>query len=189
MIDQADPKVGTVSMSGKDTNLTMRCHALAFNPSASCYEVMVLSVAGPSSTLKAAQAALNSRAKIQFQADDIPHMPNHWKLYRCSSPYRIYRHRLSYGMWHMLAVANHDGLLTESSDESLWRALQRDSVTTPMLRSWVPFIKSELTKRNLLQPLRTFGCTAALLAAADEEIDRIVTDGIWRGDLRMEETL
>ncbi|MHB8974290.1 MAG: hypothetical protein ACYC3X_29405 [Pirellulaceae bacterium] len=189
MTEQPEPKVGTMSMSGKDTSLTMRCNALAFNPKAASYEVMVLSVAGPSSTLKAAQAALNCRAKIMFQADNIPGMYSHWRMYRCNSPYRVYRHRLSYGMWHMLAVASHDGLLTESSDESLWRALQRDSVTTPMLRSWVPFIKTELTRRNLLQPLRTFGCTAALLAASCEEIDSIVTDGIWRGELRMEEAL
>jgi hypothetical protein len=133
------------------------------------------------------QAALNCRAKIEFQPDDIPGIKSYWKLYRSSSPYRIFRHRLSYGMWHLLAVANHDGLLTESSDESLWRALQRDSVTTPMLRGWVPFIKAELIKRNLLQPLRTFGCSAALLTASDVEIDSIVSAGIQWGDLRLEE--
>jgi hypothetical protein len=187
MPDEPEQRVGRLSMRGKDTDLTMHCNALAFNPSATVYEVMVLSVASSSSTLKAVQAALNCRAKIEFQPDDIPGIKSYWKLYRSSSPYRIFRHRLSYGMWHLLAVANHDGLLTESSDESLWRALQRDSVTTPMLRGWVPFIKAELIKRNLLQPLRTFGCSAALLTASDVEIDSIVSAGIQWGDLRLEE--
>ena len=188
MRDIPEPLVGTLAMRGKDTDLTMRCNALAFNPSAACYEVMVLSVAGSSSTLKAAQAALNCRAKIEFRPEEIPGIQSYWKLYRSSDPYRIYRHRLSYGMWHMLAVANQPGLLTESSDESLWRALQADSITTPMLRSWVPFIKAELTKRDLLRSLRTFGCSAALLTASDVEIDSIVSDGIRCGDIRLEES-
>ncbi|MHB0961098.1 MAG: hypothetical protein ACYC0X_21830 [Pirellulaceae bacterium] len=189
MTDHDVPKMGTISMSGKDTSLTMRCNALAFSTSADGFEVMVLSVAGPSSTLKAAQAALNSRAKIQFQPDDIPGVQSYWKLYRSAATYRIYRHRMSYGMWHMLAIANLGGLLTESSDESLWRALQRDNITTPMLRSWVPYIKTQLNVRGHLNSLRTFGCNASLLSAADEEIDSIVSDGIQLGHLRLEEAL
>ncbi len=164
MTNQTEPKVGTMSISGKDTNLTMRCNALAFNPAG---RVRTHGLERGGFVLHAQGRASGAQPhKIQFQPDDIPGMRSHWKLYRCSTPYRIYRHRMSYGMWHLLAVANHNGLLTESSDESLWRALQRDSITTPMLRSWVPYIKSELSRRNLLQPLRTFGCTAALLVAA-----------------------
>ena len=115
-------------------------------------------------------------------------MRSYWKLYRCNTSYRVYRHRMGYSMWHLLAVANHPGLLTESGDESLWRALQRDNITTPMLRSWVPYIKAEPLRRNLLQPLRTFGCNAALLVAGDEELDLIVSGGIHCGDLRLEDS-
>ena len=49
-----------------------RCNALAFNPKIDGYELMVLSVVGPSTTLKSIQAALNSRVKVTFKPDDIP---------------------------------------------------------------------------------------------------------------------
>lgn len=187
MPEATSQKVGTLSMKGKDTDLTMHCNALAFNPSVSGYEIMVLSVASSSSTIKAVQAALHTRAKIVFYPSDIQGMQSYWKLYRSSHEYRIYRHRMSYGMWHMLAVAKHDGLLTESSHESLWRALQRDSFTTPMLREWVPYVKEQLITRGLLMPLRMFNCNASILTANDEELDKIVSYGVRFDHLKLEE--
>lgn len=187
MTDSTQRLVGRVAMRGKDTDLTMHCNALAFNPSAVQYELMLLSVAGSSSTIKAVSTALNCRAKIEFRPEDIPGIPYHYKLYRTNSPYRIYRHRMSYGTWHLLAMASQPGLLTQTGEESLWRALQSHTYTTPMLRSWVPWIRSQLLVRDLLRPLRCFGCSASLLTATDVELDDIVSLGVQITSLHLED--
>lgn len=182
------PRIGTISMSGKEVDLTMQCNALATAGAGGSYEIALLSVAGSSSTLKSVQAALAARAKVTFKPDDISGFYSHFRLLRHEGGYRFYRHRMGYQTWHLLAVARMDGLLTESSDESLWRALMSDQITTPMLRGWVGYIKTELTGESLLRPLRCFNCTASVLSATSEEIDAIVARGIRYGHLTLEET-
>ena len=93
---------------------------------------------------------------------------------------------MGYQTWHMLAVANEAGLLTESSDESVWRALQGGEITTPMLRSWVPYIKQRLIAEGLLTPLRCYGCDAAIISATVDQVDEIVSRGIRYEHLRLE---
>jgi hypothetical protein len=50
----------------------------------------------------------------------------------------------------------------------------------------VPHIRAELNARGYLNLLRSFGCSAAMLTATVDDVDRIVSDGIRIGALRLE---
>ncbi len=63
-------------------------------------------------------------------------------------------------------------------EASVWRERRSERFTTPLLRGWSRYIIDELKDRELLMRLEGFGCDAGLLAADNDELDEIVTDGL-----------
>ncbi len=105
---------------------------------------------------------------------------------RHEAGYTVYRHKLDYDQWHMLAVAKHKGLLPAVSDEALWQELRSERYTTPILRSWTPWLREQMVEEGHLQPLQCFQCEASCANIRHEELDDLVSVGIQDGYLPVE---
>ena len=139
--------------------------------------IQVLSIMGAESAAKAVAAILHSDGKASFRvfADDIS---PYQEFAKEEDGYTIYRHRASLNSWQFLCISKRKGLLTSLDEASVWRELRSDRITTPLLRSWSPYIVDELKDRQLLVRLEGFGCDAGLLTSDSDDLDEIVTDGL-----------
>ena len=148
----------------------------------------ILSASGNERTICRMKAVLQSNAKVEMRLYDLPVPFNSWSYrpQRHEAGYAVYRHRLDYDQWHMLAVAKHKGLLAALSDEALWQELRSERYTTPLLRSWVPWLREQMVEEQFLQKLHCFQCEAACVNVGHEELDDLVSVGIQNGYLRVE---
>ncbi len=186
--------IHTLSVSSEKRHFSLRCDALAHEIG----QIMVCSAAGPHTSVQAVSAALQSTTNLAFSCHHPITMardyktgdvmiyngkPAYMSLRKHYAGYKVYRHKIGFDTWHMLAIARAEGLLTSLSDETLWQALRADKYTTPLLRAWLPHISAKLLESKALVKLPSFGCEAALLRANNDQLDVIVSDGIWKGKL------
>jgi hypothetical protein len=163
------------------SRFTPRCDAIGLHD----HEMLLLSVVGPETSVKALTAGLRSSGKEQkrveysIQVGDV----SGGALSRCPDGYRIYRTRLDYGLWHVLCLAKRQGFMAVMTDEALWQHLQGDQFTTPLLREWIPWLKQRMKDRGVVVELSQSGCQAGLVLAGDATLDKLVSEGITEGHL------
>jgi hypothetical protein len=147
--------------------------------------IPILSVMGAESAAKAIAAILHSEGKARFriEADGI----NPYQEFdNDKEGYSVFRHRASLNHWHFLCISKRRGLLTCMDEANVWRELRSERFSTPLLRSWAPFIVRQLQERELLDQLDGFGCGAGLLTADNDALDEIVTEGLRNGEIVIE---
>ena len=145
--------------------------------------LMVLSCVGPASQVKALRAALASEfdepLTIEFKQGTAG-------IWADKSRYTSYAVRLGRDLIHAIFVSRVQGLILANSDEALWRELKDERYTTPLLRSWMPYVREELVRRELLEKCVCKRCDVWLLAATSADLDDIVVDGVKSGTLKIE---
>lgn len=190
VLEATQPAVGSfdfeVYSSGRGrrtccSRFKLRCDAIALHEK----EVLLLSVVGSETGVKALTAGLRSSGRDQKRIDYTVHLGNVNETHLTKSPdgYRIYRAKLNYGLWHVLCLAKRDGFLPVVSDETLWQHLQSHRFTTPVLREWIPWLCREMTTKGIIAPLTQSGCRAGLVLADTEILDGLVGDGSRKGHL------
>jgi hypothetical protein len=175
--------LGIVGVSGNEVRHRFVCDALACDPE---QHITILSVAGPETAVKSLAATLYSDARVKFETDVPPTFGRYSAPTRHPDGYKIHRHRMDFNTWHILAVAKVEGLLPVLSEESLWQELRSDRYTTPLLRSWVPWLMEQLLESRALVQLEQVGCNAGLLRASDDVLDKLVSQGLQQGTLRID---
>jgi hypothetical protein len=147
--------------------------------------MLLLSVVGPETSVKALTAGLRCSNKDQQRVEYSAYVGNVSEsvLSRCPEGYRIYRTKLDYGLWHVLCLAKREGFLPVLTDEALWQYLQSDQFTTPLLREWIPWLRQRITEREVLVELSQSGCQAGLVSADSGTLDELVSEGIKEGHL------
>ncbi len=154
----------------------------------------LLSVAGPMGAVKSLRATLNAKVSADYSLAKV-HCTNgaggsgfasrlHSEENR---KYDVFHHTLGYGQIHALFLAKVPGFLKKTSDDCLFAALKQPCYTTPILRSWVPALATDLKTKGLLTPLFGFRCRCSSITATTEDLDAIVTQGIQDGRLRFRE--
>src|SRR5438552_17634601 len=116
----------------------LRCDAIGLQNT----EILLLSVVGAETSVRALMAGLRSSGKDQKRIDysagvGSVHGTN---LTRCPDGYRVYRTKLAYGLWHVLCLAKREGFMRVMTDETVWQQLQGERCTTPLLREWAPWL-------------------------------------------------
>jgi hypothetical protein len=159
----------------------LRCDAIALHEK----EILLLSVVGSETSVKALTAGLRSSGKDQKRIDYTVHRGNvnETQLTKCPDGYRVYRTKLDYGLWHVLCLAKREGFLPVVSDETVWQHLQSHRFTTPLIREWVPWLCREMTKKEIIAPLTQGGCQAGLMLADNDILDDLVSHGTRKGHL------
>ncbi len=159
----------------------LRCDAIALHEK----EILLLSVIGSETSVKALTAGLRSSTRDQKRIEYTVHLGkvNETNLTKCPDGYRVYRSKMAYGLWHVLCLSKRDGFLPIISDATVWQLLQGDRFTTPLLREWVPWLRQEMKKLGIIVPITQSGCDAGLMIAEAEALDDLISRGIRNGYL------
>jgi hypothetical protein len=174
-------ELGTLALSGGETDFALRCDALACDRDK---RILLLSAAGPETSVKALAAVLRSEAKVRFYPELESPFYRYYGPVRHPAGYTVQRAKLDPNTWHVLCTAKVEGLLPVLSEEALWQELRGERFTTPLLRSWVPWLLQRLLEQGGLVRLEQVGCEAGLLLAGTETVDELVSEGINQGHLR-----
>ena len=187
------PEVGsfdvTVSSAGRhgrqrSSHFKVRCDAIGLDGD----EILLLSVVGPETSVKALTAGLRSSGQDQQRIEYAARVGgiNQARLVPCPDGYRVYRAKLAYGLWHVLCLARRDGFLPVLTEATLWQQLRGEPFTTPLLREWMPWLYRALKERGLLTELTQSGCQAGLLRADNDALDALVVEGVQKGHLAID---
>lgn len=161
-------------------NGRLACDAFAAEGST----LLMASVAGPASLVKAMRAALMSNsAKPEFDwvapGDEQPSLHG---LKRDKGTYQATKPvKLGYGCQHIVVWVNDPDLLLVGTEEALWQKLQA-TTTTPMLREWMPVIYERAVKARVFKPAnRRYNCTTGFLCVKQDDLDRFVSALVKNG--------
>lgn len=85
------------------TRFSVRCDAIGLHDD----EILLLSLIGPETSIKALTAGLRTTKKDQQRIDYTTHVGDLHRtlLRRCAAGYRLQRAKLDYGLWHVLCLA------------------------------------------------------------------------------------
>jgi hypothetical protein len=148
---------GLIQFSGEDmTWPTLKYDRLATGDRG---ELLLASVIAPTQIVKGIRGWLNTNkrgtavatgAKVKKSFEDDWQLRDPGNLWKLPDGYSTETHRLQYGLAHALFTTRTPGFLKSISEESLWQELNSPRFTTPLLRSWMPWVTRELMERNLL---------------------------------------
>lgn len=189
-LEQSLPEVGhfdfEVYGSGRNgrhrsSRFRVRCDAIGLHDD----EILLLSVVGPETSVKALTAGLRSSGKDQNRIDYGAQVGNvHYiHLAKCPDGYSIYRAKLDYGLWHVLCLARREGFLPVLTEETVGQLLRRNPFTTPLLQEWIPWLYESMKKKGAIVELSQSGCQAGLLLADNDALDALVSEGLRNGHL------
>jgi tape measure domain-containing protein len=169
------------------TRFTVRCDAIGLHGERR--EILLLSLAGPESAVKAVAASLqsnNNRAEYSVRCTIGDSDLTRCNLGKGTAGYKVHRNKLSCGnWWQILLLSTAAGFMPVLTEVTLWRELQSERFTTPLLREWMSWILQELKRRKLLFDLQGFGCQAGYLVAETGQLDELVSEGIKSGALKV----
>ena len=156
--------------------------------------LVILSCVGYASDIKAMRAALatNDKDGMLLQGCHLKggngghfHAKDAWPFR--STRYSCYAHKLGLNAWHAIFQARVAGILVDGSDDTLWAELNSERFTTPMLRSWLPYIREELIRFNMLRPCDCMDCEVSRLSCNTQTLDSIVETGLKNGAISIKE--
>jgi len=151
-------------------------------------EILLLSVAGPETSVKALTAGLRSSRRDQYRivySAQVGTVGGR-NLNRCPDGYRIYRSSLGYGLWHVLCLAKRPGFLPVVTAEAVWQLLHKEPFTTPLLREWMLWLLTAMKERGMITGLTQSGSEAGILALDNDTLDALVSEGLRDGHLKID---
>ena len=108
------------------------------------------------------------------------------RLHPSNEGYAVYKHKLGFGIAHAMFITRAPGFMAIVTPESLWRELNSPRFTTPILRSWMPYIEAQLRTADRLEDAHCFNCHCGLLTATTKKLDEIVSNGLVTGHLHIQ---
>lgn len=193
MTEEPEP-LGTLTVTvGKvrdvQTVTRLRVGSLAADKTGHIY---LLGVVAHLDTIKGLRACLNADVTAFFELKGVAvtdGIETHRArgLQRLDAGYSVHVAHLGHGQHHALFQTRDPSFLNVVSDESLFRALKGETYTTPILRSWIPYVRQRLEALGLLAPLWCLDCRCARLTATTADLDAIVSDGAKHDILKFRE--
>jgi hypothetical protein len=167
----------------RSSRFQVRCDAIGLHND----EILLLSISGPETSVKALTAGLRGSGREQKRIDYTANVGGISRTFltRCPEGYRLYRTKLDYGLWHVLCLARKDGFMPAMTEDAVWHLLQCDRFTTPLIRDWVPWLYERMRSLGTLLELNQTGCQAGLLCIDNDKLDALVSEGIKQGHLRI----
>jgi hypothetical protein len=122
-------------------------------------------------------------AKVKRASEEDCWLRDPGNLSKLTEGYTTETHKLQYGMSHALFVTRSPGFLTSISEEALWQELTSTRFTTPLLRSWMPWLTERLVDHELLVEAYGFQCRCGVLQTTTDDLDDLVSEGLREGPL------
>jgi hypothetical protein len=190
----SEQQYGTIEIAGKDISLMgIKYDRIAVGGG---NRLLMASVVAETQKIKAVRAILNGGARCSINASGArivrPHCtwayPRHpGRLEATADGYAMYTHKLDYGLAHAMLFTRMPGFMRVVNEPALWQELNDTRFTTPILRSWMPYITEKLKARDLLEDAEAFNVSCGVLNATTADLDDIVSGGIKAGELRLSE--
>jgi hypothetical protein len=155
-------------------------------------ELLLASVVAPTQIVKGIRGFLNTAkkgvvttagVKVKKASEEEWALRDPGNLSKLPDGYATETHRLQYGLAHAMFITRSPGFLKSVSPEALWQELASMRFTTPLLRSWMPWITRQLLERELLVEAEGYRCLCGVLRATTADLDAIVSDGLRQGSL------
>ncbi|MGO9110064.1 MAG: hypothetical protein ACLP9L_12600 [Thermoguttaceae bacterium] len=189
-----------VVKTGK-SQFRLRCHAAAWageyggkvtlhrRHSRDYPGLLLLSATGPDTAIKSARATLyqpDIDAEFQLDGDATREMLKARATFDGKAvTYKAAVMKLAPGVIHLVALANIPGLMPNMSDDHLWTELSGPRYTTPLLRSWIPWMKQAMVESKGIVVAHGYSSTVGVLKTEPDELDVLVASGVKEGHLRM----
>jgi hypothetical protein len=150
----------------------------------------MLSATGPDVAVKSVRATLyqpEMEAEFLLGEDDLPQSVVKARISGDGKPavYSATVVRLAPGVVHLVALARVPGLMPNMSEDHLWAEITGPQYTTPLLRSWIPWLKEVMIENGNIVLSQGFASSVGVLRTEPEELDALVTLGVKEGHLQM----
>jgi hypothetical protein len=152
--------------------------------------LLMLSATGPDTAVKAARATLyQPDVEAQFCLDGSD-TPSAMIKARASFDgkllfYKAAVAKLAPGVVHLVALAKLPGLMPDMSDDHLWAELTGPRFTTPLLRSWIPWLKATMAEEGDIVVPKGFASAMGILKVESDDLDELVSLGVKEGRLQL----
>lgn len=180
----------------------LRCHAVAWageyggkvaihrRHSRDFPGLLLLSATGPDTAVKSVRATLyQPDVAAEFILDDGDTTPQMIKARATfdgkAVSYNAAIARLASGVIHLVALARLPGLMPNMSGDHLWTELSGPRYTTPLLRSWIPWLKQAMTEGDGIVVAEGLASQVGVLNTEPGDLDALVMQGVKEGHLRM----
>lgn len=190
-----------VAKTGK-SEFRLRCHAAAWaneyggkanvprRRNQDCPGLLMLSATGPDTAVKSVRATLyqpDVEAEFVLETDDKIERMVRANIAFDGKPvvYGAAVTKLAPGVVHLVALAKIPGIMPDMTDDHLWAELTGPRYTTPLLRSWVPWLQRVMVQGGSIVAAEGFASAVGVLRVAPDELDALVALGVKEGYLRM----
>jgi hypothetical protein len=144
--------------------------------------LLMLSATGPDTAVKSVRATLyQPDVDAEFVLETEPARRLHKaRLAFDGKPvtYTAGVSKLAAGVIHLVALAKIPGLMPNVSDDHLWAELTGPRYTTPLLRGWIPWLKSVLAQGGGIVVGEGLASAVGVLRVEPEALDEIVSQGV-----------
>ncbi len=152
--------------------------------------LLLLSATGPDTAAKAVRATLyqpdvQAEFVLDFGGTTERLVRAHGDFNGKPGSYSAAVVKLAPGVVHLVALAKIPGLMPNLSDDHLWTELSGANYTTPLLRSWVPWIKETMFHRKVIVVAKGYAADVGVLKAEPDALDEIVSKGVKEHYLAM----
>ena len=149
--------------------------------------LLLLSATGPDTAAKAVRATLyqpDIQATFSLTTGDTEQMIKARTAFDGKPvTYGAAIAKLAPGVVHLVALAKSPGLMPNMSDDHLWTELSGPRYTTPLLRSWIPWLKQAMTKDSGIVVAEGMASTVGVLNTEPGDLDELVMQGVKEGHL------
>ena len=180
----------------------LRCHAAAWASEyggkmnvrrrylQDCPGLLMVSATGPDTAVKSVRATLyepDVEAEFVLETNDKIERMVRAKIDFDGKPvvYGAAVTKLAPGVIHLVALAKIPGIMPDMTDDHLWAGLTGPRYTTPLLRSWIPWLKEVMIQGGSIVATEGFASAVGVLRVEPDELDAMVTMGVKEGYLRM----
>jgi hypothetical protein len=148
--------------------------------------LLLLSATGPDTAAKALRATLyQPDIRAEFSLDGKNVIKASLTFGGKPVTYGAAVTKLDRGVVHLVAVAKIPGLMPNMSDNHLWSELSGPNYTTPLLRTWIPWLKQAMTKDGNIILAAGHAATVAIRKTEPADLDALVSRGVKEGHLRL----
>lgn len=169
-----------ISSGGNEAHLKLVAHAVS-DCGNYAKTLLVASMVGSTSEVAAAKAMLSGRNRCGVTIAGFEHMS-----LDSDKGYRVKIARLpAYNQSHMVLRSKRKTLVMGSMEEAVRSYLFSDTIDTPILPEWVPWLTRRLVEERRVGELRCVGCDAWLCNFHSTGVDSLVSEGVKGGWLRL----
>lgn len=180
----------------------LRCHAISWareyggtikmnrRHGRECPGLLLLSATGPDTAVKSLRATLyqpDVEAEFLLQGEETSEQMVKARVFFGGKPvvYQAALTKLAPGVIHMVALAKIPGLMPNMSDEHLWGELSGTRYTTPLLRSWIPWLKQAMAQEGKIIEGQGLASSVGVMKIEPDDLDALVSLGVKDGHLHM----